>query len=197
MTTAHKQFPHFFNVLADPARYTAWQGKVVRQAAPRFMSRPYRLTGLGSVFKGARWSVKGLMPTIYASTSPDTLNAEVYYKALRYGLRPADLKTQLVVWMHWELQAVLDLTSPTTLRALKVTKGEIINCDWDAEQSAGREPVTQAIARAAFEQQAEGLIVPSARHKGGVNVVYYPSHRRDGTVIQTLDEANVPFIHGL
>src|SRR5256885_1874032 len=55
----------------------------------------------------------------------------------------------------------------------------------------------KAIARAAFEQLAEGLIVPSARLKGGVNIVFFPSHRRDGTLIQTLDEANVPFTHGL
>ena len=57
--------------------------------------------------------------------------------------------------------------------------------------------MTQAIARAAFEHLAEGLIVPSARLKGGVNVVCFPTHRQNGTLIQTLDEANVPFTHGL
>jgi len=138
------------------------------------------------------------MPTIYASTDPATLSAEAYYKGLRHGWTKADFNAQLMVGMHWELQAVVDLTAPATLKALKVTKREIVSCDWYAEQTAGREPVTQAIGRAAFENLAEGLIVPSARRKGGVNIVYYPSHRLDGSVIQTLNPAALPpDMHGL
>ncbi len=165
---------------------------MVRQSAPRWMSRPYRLTGLGSALGGARWSVKGLMPTIYASTDPATLSAEANYKGLRYGWTPADFHARLTVGMHWELQAVVDLTAVATLKDLGVTANEIVGVDWYAEQSAGREAVTQAIARAAFEQLAEGLVVPSARRLGGVNIVYYPSHRRDGTLIQTLNAAALP-----
>ena len=137
------------------------------------------------------------MPTVYASTDPATLSAEAHYKGLRYGWTKSDFNVRLIVGMHWELQAVVDLTAAATLKSLKVTHKAIVSCDWDAEQTAGDEPVTQAIARAAFENLAEGLIVPSARRRRGVNIVYYPSHRRDGTVIQTLDEANIPFMHGL
>jgi RES domain-containing protein len=201
LVTAHKGFLHFFNVLdprANPGLYAPWQGDVVRQSPPRWMSRPYRLTGLGSALAGARWSVKGLMPTIYASTDPITLNAEAYYKGLRYGWTAADFSAQLRVGMHWELQAVVDLTTTATLNALGVTTNDIVGADWYAEQTAGCEAVTQAIARAAFEQLAEGLVVPSARHPGGVNIVYYPSHRQDGTVIQVLDPRGLPpDTHGL
>jgi RES domain-containing protein len=117
---------------------------------------------------------------------------------LRYGWTPADFHARLTVGMHWQLQAVVDLTVAATLKALKVTTREIVSVDWDAEQTAGDEPVTQAIARAAFEHLAEGLIVPSARRQGGVNIVYYPSHRRDGTLIQTLNAAALPpDMHGL
>ncbi len=195
--TAHKDFPLFFRVLGDPARLTSWQGDVVRQAAPRWMSRPYRFTGAGSVLAGARWSVKGLMPAVYASTDPATLSAELHYKGLRYGWTTADFHAQLKVGMHWKFQAMVDLTAAATLRSLKLTNREIVNCEWETEQAAGQEPVTQAIARAAFENLAEGLIVPSARRKGGVNIVFYPNHLRDNTLIQTLDEHNIPFMHGL
>jgi RES domain-containing protein len=197
MPKAHNDFPHFFKVLSDPKWFTSWKGDVVRQAPPRWMSRPYRFTGVGSAFAGARWSVQRLMPSVYASTNPAILNAEAYYKGLRYGWTKAHFKAQLIVGMHWELQAVLDLTAAATLKALKVTNKEILNCDWAGAQTAGLEPVTQAIARAAFEHLAEGLIVPSARYAGGVNIVYYPSHRRDGSIIDTLDEANIPFMKGL
>jgi RES domain-containing protein len=125
------------------------------------------------------------------------LGAEAHYKWSRYGWTSAHFNAQLIVGMRWELQAVVDLTSPDTLKALKVTASEIVRVDWEAEQAAGREAVTQAIGRAAFEHLAEGLIVPSARLEGGVNIVYYPSHTRGGTLIHTLDEANIPFMHGL
>ena len=69
---------------------------------------------------------------------------------------------------------------------------DILNCDWLSEQNGGREALTQAIARSAFENLAEGLVVPSARFRGGVNVVYYPSNRLPGTVIDVLDAGNLP-----
>ena len=78
LVTAHNDFTHFFKVLSNPAWFATWKGDVIRQSTPRWMSRPYRFTGVGSVFAGARWSVKSLMPTIYASTDPVTLNAEAY-----------------------------------------------------------------------------------------------------------------------
>jgi len=138
------------------------------------------------------------MPAVYASTNPATLGAEVYYKGLIHGWAREDFHPQLLVGMHWELQAVVDLTSARAREALNVTHEQIVSVDWDAEQNEGREPVTQAIARAAFEHLAEGLIVPSARRRGGVNIVYFPSHRRDGTLIETINpKAHPPDMHGL
>lgn len=137
------------------------------------------------------------MPAVYASTTLKTLAAEAYYKSQLAGWTPAQFQPQLAIHMRWELQAVLDLTNAATRKALKVTLKEMVSCDWETEQANGDEPITQAIARAAFENLAEGLVVPSARLKGGVNLVYYPSHRRDGTVIQTFNEAAIPFVHGL
>ncbi len=201
MTTAHKDFNKFFSVLdpnTNPGLFTPWKGLVVRQASPRWLSRPYRFTGLGSALAGARWSVRKLMPTIYASTDPATLAAEMNYKGIKYGWTPASFNPQLIIGMQWEIQKVVDLTLPATLAALKVKEADLLVCDWDAEQNAGREPVTQAVARAAFERLAEGLIVHSARHTGGVNIVYFPSHRLDGTVILTLNPATLPpDMHGL
>jgi RES domain-containing protein len=194
----HKDFPHFFNVLGNtPALLTPRAEDVFRQGVPQWISRPYRYTGVGSVFKGARWSVKALMPTLYASTDLATLAAEAYYKSQRAGWTVAQFQPQLTIHMRWELQGVVDLTNAATLAALNVTANAILTCDWEAEQAKGDEPVTQAIARAAFENMAEGLVVPSARHPGGINLVYYPSHRRDGTVINTLGENLIPFMHGL
>ena len=98
MIAAHPSFDDFFDVLKNkPGLFTAWSGKVLRQAPPRWLSTPFRFTGVGSV-----------------------------------------------------------------------------------------------LARAAFENLAEGLAVPSARHHGGVNIVYYPSNRLAGTVIDVLDPSGLP-----
>lgn len=196
MPTIHPQFSQFFAALDDPALFGPWQGDLVRQSAPRWMSRPYRLTGAGSLRIGGRWTARGLMPSVYASTDPATLAAEANHKWTRFGWTAAQFHPQTSVSMHWKLQRVVDLTQPRVLAALNVTNAQIDACDWEAEQATGDEPLTQAIARAAFERLAEGLVVPSVRLKGGVNVVYFPVHRLDGSEITTPDEADVPFLHG-
>ena len=56
LLTAHQRFEAFFKLLSDPAWLTTWKGHVVRQSAPRWMSLPYRFTGIGSVFR--RWPVE-------------------------------------------------------------------------------------------------------------------------------------------
>ena len=197
--TPHPDFARFFNTFkSTPALFIPYQADVFRQTQPRWMSLPYRFTGVGSVVTGARWSAKSLIPALYASLDLPTLTTEVYQKALRYGWAPSEFPgPQLVVRMRWELQRVVDLTLTATTKALGVTKRELIQCDWQGEQAARREALTQAIGRAAFENLAEGLIVPSARQVGGVNMVYYPSHRQAGSKVVTADEADIPFVHGL
>jgi len=57
VAAAHTDFPHFFRVLdpeVNPDFYRAWQGDVARQATPRWMSRPYRLTGAGALLTKSR-----------------------------------------------------------------------------------------------------------------------------------------------
>lgn len=114
----HPQFDRFFATLKRaPALFVPFGADVFRQTQPRWMSLPYRFTGIGSVMSGARWSVKGLIPTLYASLDPQTLSAEVYYKALRYGWKPSEFPgPQLVVRMHWDFKRVLNLTVPASLR---------------------------------------------------------------------------------
>lgn len=192
---AHPRFSEFFRNLdpaAHPALFSSWRGKVVRSALPRWMSTPYRMTGVGAVLAGGRWSVRHLIPAVHASTDPLTLADEQHYKAARYGWSAASFHPRLTVGMRWELQAVVDLTAAPVLAALGVSTDDLIHCDWEAEQAAGREALTQAVGRAAFERMAEGLIVPSARRVGGVNLVFFPGHRRDGTVLEVLDPAALP-----
>lgn len=193
--TAHPRFSELFRILdpqANPGLFTHWSGNVVRGAPPRWMSTPYRFTGVGAVLAGARWSVRSLMPAVYASTDPLTLAAELHHKAAKYGLTASDFHSRMTVGMHWEFQAVVDLTAGAVLAALDASISELTNCNWETEQAEGREALTQAIGRAAFERLAEGLVLPSARRSGGINVVFFPGHRRDGTRLRVLDPQTLP-----
>lgn len=192
MIKAHPQFEFYFQVLTRPTCYQPWQGNVIRQAAPRWLATAYRLTGLGSALAGGRWSVKGLMPSVYAATNPDTLNAEAHHWGRKYGWTEKDFHPQLRVGMHWQLHRVLNLTAPANLEALATSSEALSTCDWQAEQLAGQEAQTQAIARAAFENLAEALLVPSARQPGGMNVVLFPSHRRPESVLTVLNQQDLP-----
>jgi len=64
---------------------------------PRWMSRPYRFTGVGSVSAGARWSVKGLMPTNLREHRSGHAQREAYYKGFALWLAKADFNAQLMV----------------------------------------------------------------------------------------------------
>lgn len=197
MLTAHRKFPRFYHALNAPTWFCAWQGEAFRQALPKWVSLPYRFTGAGSVLAGGRWSVRRLMPAVYASLSPDTLHAEAFYQARHYGWTLADFKPQTMIGLRCEFHRIVDLTSRETLKVLGVKTKELVDCNWRAEQAADLEPLTQAIARAAFENLAEGLLVPSARHADGINLVYFPSHRRDGTRLEADKESDIPFVHGI
>lgn len=199
MPTAHPHFQRYFAILSSPTKppRVTWCGDVFRISEPQWMSGPYRLTGVGAILSGGRWNVLKLMPAIYFATTPATATAEADAEATRLGWPPGSLVPKTRVTFNLNLQGVLDLTDANTLKALKVRKKDLITCDWAAEQAAGREALTQAVARAAFENSIEGLLVPSVRTPGGKNVVVFPPHMPPASTINPHDPGKIPFVHGL
>jgi RES domain-containing protein len=198
-TAAHPDFKKFFALLSAPTglRRVPWSGDVFRISEPKWMSQPYRLTGVGAILTGGRWNVRNLIPALNFFTTAATANAEADARAIRLNWPPSVLIAQTRVAFHLSLQAMLDLTDPNTLKALKLKKTDLVNCDWSAAQAADQEALTQAVARAAFETSAEGLIVPSAQKPVGINVVVFPAHMLPGSAINTHQPNAIPFVHGL
>lgn len=197
--TPYPRFAHFYDVLSgatSPAR-VACVGDVFRAALPKWMSKPYRLTAVGSVLTGGRWNVQNLIPAMNFGTTAEVTAAEADAKAIRNGWPPGSFSPQTRVGFRLDLRAVLDLTDAKVLAAFGHTEAELITCNWESEQVAGREALTQALGRAAFETYAEGLIVPSARLRGGINIVAFPANLQAGSTITAHDESSIPFVHGL
>jgi RES domain-containing protein len=94
---------------------------------------------------------------------------------------------RLLVAIDLSLEAIFDLTDSSIRRRLGLTIDGLKEEDWRKTQERGAESLTQAIGRAVFSNGGEGLVVPSARVVGGVNVVYFPENQRKGSHVAVLD----------
>jgi RES domain-containing protein len=94
---------------------------------------------------------------------------------------------RLLVAIELSLQAVLDLTRPEVLGKLDLSAAELRAEDWRRVQETGQESLTQMIGRAVFTQGGEGMLVPSARVSGGVNVAYFPENQRTSSRVTVLE----------
>ena len=196
--TPHPDFAELFAVLNDPespAR-VAWKGDVFRATTPRWMSRPYRLTGVGALLSGGRWNTRQLIPVVNFGTTAEVTFAEADSRNRRAGWT-GPILPQTRVAFQVKLHALLDLTDPAVLKTLGVKRADLLQCEWQTEQNAGREPLTQALSRAAFETLGEGLIVPSARLINGVNLVVFPAHLHPASTLTVHAESHIPFVHGI
>ncbi len=94
---------------------------------------------------------------------------------------------RLLVAIDLSLGALLDLTSPVSRERLGVSAEDLNAEDWRKLQEEGLESLTQAIGRAVFANKGEGLLVPSAKVSGGINLVYLPENRRASSRVAVLE----------
>ena len=65
---------------------------------------------------------------------------------------------------------------------------ELLAEDWRQINDAGHESQSQAFGRATHDVGAEALLAPSARIRGGVNLVYFPESVISSSGIEILGE---------
>jgi RES domain-containing protein len=179
---AHPRFAEV-SVLVQKAAGLAssWSGVAYRSVEPGKADPVEILSGQGSFHNGGRWNAPGSFRAVYASLSPELATNETMAYFRYYGFADHEAMPRLMVAIEFKLSRVLDLTARAVRRKLKVTLSEIKAEDWRKLQDRGLESLTQALGRAAFADGLEGLIVPSSRVRGGVNVVYLPDNKRRGS----------------
>jgi RES domain-containing protein len=153
-----------------------WSGELFRSAAPRYASKDDIITGAGSKTAGGRWNTPGSFHTVYASLDVETAVAEALAHFRHYGLSVAKAMPRVLVSLRAKLRRALDLTDGGVRRALGVSGRRLLTEPWREEQKKGREALTQAIGRLGYEADLEGLLVPSAARKGGVNLIVFPAN---------------------
>ncbi len=175
--TANRRYAKFRRRLADlPHFMRPWRGAIYRVTTLDYPSAADILRGQGSFLHGGRWNAMGSFRAVYGSTSDvvavEESRANVEYAGISFPVRTA----RLLVTIELDLGKMLDLTNSETLRAVKLADAELRAEDWREMQDQGCESLTQAVGRAAFDSGANGMLVPSARVQGGLNVAYFPEN---------------------
>ncbi len=112
---------------------------------------------------GARWNPPEV-PAIYTSLSRDTVIAEAEYQMSMEPIRPRVRRSVYTVSVA--LSSVLDLSSPTTLKKFDLEATDLAAIDHSK---------CQTIGGAVQHLGHDGLLIPSARHPMGINLVIYPN----------------------
>lgn len=170
-----------------------WEGEFYRCCKVRYARSADLTSGAGSLLRGGRWNAPGLARVVYGSSTPEASVAESLSALRRAGVAPASA-APFVIAAVWACFDALDLTSAEVLAALSLESDALARDPWWTSQWAGRESLTQAVGRAAFEAGFEGLIVPSSAVPGVVNLAVFPDRvppeRRPAA--RGIDAANPP-----
>ena len=175
---ANRAFGSFRRRIAEHAELMRpWQGAVYRVTTLDYPSPKSILLGQGSFLYGGRWNAAGSFRAVYGSTTDVVAVAESRANA-EYAGMPFPFRTpRLLVTLELNLEKVIDLTQPGTLRSLGLVVDDFRREDWRKVQAQGGESLSQCFGRAVFESGANALLAPSARVPGGVNIVYLPENR--------------------
>jgi len=173
----HAESPDLKRALGRCKRFAlSWSGIVYRSSSVPYSNRDDLLTGAGAKQAGARWNPPGSVATVYASLEMTTAYEEALAHHRYYGLPLHSALPRVMVSFRANLQRVLNLTDAAPRKVLGLSRRRLTSEDWRAFNAAGREALTQALGRLAWEAEWEGLLVPSAADAGGVNLVAFPGN---------------------
>jgi RES domain-containing protein len=173
-------------------RAVRYSGVVYRSASPRYANKDDLLTGVGSKTAGARWNPPKSFPTVYSSLDPHTALDEVFAHFRYYKIPVESAMPRVTVSVRVRLGRVLDLADGKTRSALRVSKRRMLDEPWREEQKAGREALTQALGRLSHELGWEGLLVPSAARKEGMNLIVFPANLYQRGCLEIINVGDLP-----
>jgi RES domain-containing protein len=173
-------------------RAVRYSGVVYRSASPRYANKDDLLTGVGSKTAGARWNPPKSFPTVYSSLDPHTALDEVLAHFRYYKIPVESAMPRVTVSVRVRLGRVLDLANGKTRSALRVSERRMLDEPWREEQKAGREALTQALGRLAYELGWEGLLVPSAARKEGMNLIVFPANLYQRGCLEIINVGDLP-----
>jgi RES domain-containing protein len=172
--------------------FSKWADVLFRATPLPYAQAAKLLNGMGSLSQGGRWSAAGTFPAVNTSTAAATAYAESGASFTYYNFAPSDVRPKLVVVARARLHKVIDLVRGRGLRSKPwVELDKLLAEDWHKVNNSNHESLSQAFGRAAHDLGAEGLLVPSVRVPGGVNLVYFPQSLVAKSRVEILGEADL------
>ena len=169
-----------------------WSGTGYRSASPRYANGDDLMSGGGSMKAGARWNAPSSFPAVYCSLDPHTALDEVLSHYRFFGIPIETAMPRVIVSIRIQLHRILDLTRGKTRSALHVSEERMLGATWRAEQKAGREALTQSLGRILHDLGWEGVLVPSAARKGGVNLVIFRDNQDPTSTLEIIKLDQLP-----
>jgi RES domain-containing protein len=169
----------------------AFDGVIVRSVELRYANERDFISGEGAAERGGRWNRPGIL-AVYGSLEIMTAVHEAYQNFLDAGFSLSAIRPRGIAGASAKLNVLCDLTATTTRRKIGFTREELLDEDWQAIQAAGEESWTQAIGRGCRIAGFEGLLVPSARHRSGRNIVIFPDQLLRGSRVSVLAAKDLP-----
>jgi RES domain-containing protein len=169
--------------------FSTWKGLLFRASPLSYAQAAKLLNGQGSFALGGRWSAAGTFPAVNTATDQETCIAESGASFTYYNFAPSDVRPKIIVAVRVHFLKVLNLVSPQGIRAkpwLELDK--LLAEDWHKVNYANHEAQSQAFGRAAHDIGAEALLMPSARVRGGANLVYFPQSLAARSKVEILGE---------
>lgn len=156
-------------------RFSRWHGIAFRATSLEFARVIKLLDGKGSFRSGGRWSAVGTFPAVNLATTRDAALCESNANFTYYKFSLKDVRPQAIVGVRLKLARMIDLTNAEGIRKQPwLCLEELLAEDWRKVNDAGYESQSQAFGRAVHDVGAQGLLGPSARVPGGMNLVYFP-----------------------
>ncbi|MDB6033514.1 MAG: hypothetical protein JWM16_3852 [Verrucomicrobiales bacterium] len=106
------------------------------------------------------------------------------------GLKRGSLKPRLIVGIRYRLRFVIDLTKVLAMVRF-ADLPELLEEGWQQLNEKGLESRGQALGRALFDSGVEGIMVPSARVVGAMNLVVFPENLLKSTQQTVLEQADL------
>lgn len=160
-------------------------------AGVEFATEQELLSGVGSQTHGGRWSPPGFR-AVYGCLDAETSFSESLAHSRYFGIPVEESLPVATAAVRVSLQQVVNLREAKIRRELGVSLKRMLDEDWRKEQEQGREALTQAIGRAAYEARLEAILVPSSARKTASNIVVFPQNLDQSSILQPINPQRLP-----